>query len=156
MAISVDSTISLLEHHQRPRNVEMNQTMTQVVKIQAFRCNIRCNQNTNRRFRSAKILNNALLFSVAHPTGNLLNGVCLQSKVLAKSFGKILHGFDTLSKDNNTVTAICWIPSVFFTFEEIKEFLIACKICRSNCLQRSFQVFKQVNIFDVICGIFFI
>ena len=134
----------------------MNQSMTQIMQVQTFRCYIRCDQNTNRRFRAAKIFNDALLFGVAHPSGNLLDDVCLQSKVLAKSFSKILHGFDTLSKDNDTVAAISWIPSVFLTSEEIKEFLIACKICRSNCLQRSFQAFKQTNIFDVICGIFLI
>ena len=129
----------------------MNQSMAQIMQIQTFGCNIRCDQNTNRRFGTTKILNNTLLLGITHATGNLLNRICFQTEILAKSFRKILHSINTLSENNHTIAGISRIPSVFLATEKTKKFLITCESSRSNRFQRSLQFFEQTNILDVFC-----
>ena len=156
LTIAIDTTVSLLEHHQRPGNVKVNQAMTQIMQVQALGSNIRCNQNTDRRFGPPKIFNNPLLFCITHSARNFLDCICFQAEILAQSFCKILHRLYAFRKDDNAVTGICRIPSIFFAAQQFKKFLITGKTCRCDCFKGRFQFFQQTDIFDVVRSVFFI
>ncbi len=77
LAITINTTVPLLEHHQRPRNIKMNQPMAEIMQIQSLGCHIRCNQHPDRRFGTTKVLHDLLLLRFTHASRNFLNRICL-------------------------------------------------------------------------------
>ena len=66
LAIAVHTAIALLEGHQRPWQVKVDQAVAEVVQVQAFAGHIRADQNTDGVVFAAKALDQLLLLNVAH------------------------------------------------------------------------------------------
>ena len=81
LSVAVDPPVALLENHQGPRHVEMDQSVALVVQVDAFRGNIRTDQQADRTLRVAEVLDNALLVNVAHPAVERLDLAGLELEI---------------------------------------------------------------------------
>ena len=66
LPITVDASVTLLEHHQRPWSVEMDESVAQIVQVQTFRGHVGGHENAYRRGLRTEILDDFLLFHIAH------------------------------------------------------------------------------------------
>ncbi|MNE30864.1 hypothetical protein D3C80_1244040 [compost metagenome] len=60
LTISIHTTIALLEHHQRPGNIEVDQPMSLVVQVKTFGGHIRGNQQAQGRMGFSEIFDRLL------------------------------------------------------------------------------------------------
>ena len=49
LPVTINASVTLLEHHQRPRGVEMDEPVAQIVQVQAFGSHVGGHENTYRR-----------------------------------------------------------------------------------------------------------
>ena len=64
LPITVDPPIALLEHHQRPRQIEVHQPVAEIVQVQAFAGHVRAQQHAQRIVEAAESLDQILLLRV--------------------------------------------------------------------------------------------
>ena len=67
LTVAVDATITLLEHHQRPRQVEVDQPVAEVVQIQALGGDVRAQQDAYRILAATETFDQGLLLGITKP-----------------------------------------------------------------------------------------
>ena len=112
LTVSVDTAVSLLKHHQRPRNIKVNQPMRQIMQINSFGSHIRCHKDADGRLGPSKLIHDALKFLIVHPAIHGLNGIGRNSQIFLKILHKKPHGLYSLCKNNDTVIILLRIPSI--------------------------------------------
>ena len=81
LPVAVYPAIALLEHHERPRQIKVNQPMGQVVQVDTLGGDVGTEQYAQLGLRLAEGFDNALLFYIAHTTVENLHGIVFQLEV---------------------------------------------------------------------------
>ena len=149
LTVTVNSSVSLLEHHKWPRNIKMDKTMAKIMKVKTFRCNIRSNKNSYRSFGPAKFFNYSLLFHISHTAWNLNDLLVTHVKIFSELLWKELHCFNSLGENNDTVINRLWIPVILFASKKFEQWSISWKITRFDQRKSISEFFKQGNILNL-------
>ena len=124
LPVSIHTAVSLLENHQRPRNVKVNHPVAEIVQVDSLRCDIACDQNTHRRLIPAKFIYDPLLFQIAHAAVECLNCGNRKSQVLLQMFSQPAHGLDSFRKDDQAIICGARIPRICRIPQQFEQFLI--------------------------------
>ena len=60
LAVAVDAAVALLEHHQRPRDIEVDHPVGQEVQVDAFGRDVGGDEQAQRRLVAAEVLDGLL------------------------------------------------------------------------------------------------
>ena len=76
LPVAVDAAVALLEHHQRPRQIEVHEAMAEVMQVQALRRHVGAEQHAQRISLPAEAFDEGLLVGVGElPPSNDLRSV---------------------------------------------------------------------------------
>ena len=105
LAVAVDPAVALLEHHERPRHVEVDQAVALVVQVDAFGRHVRAEQQAHRTLRVAEVLHHPLLFDIAHAAVEDLDLVAarLRPQIPPEAVVQPAQGLYSLGEDDETV-----------------------------------------------------
>lgn len=111
LAIAIHTAVALLEHHQRPGDVEVDQPVRLVVQVQTFGSHVGGDEQAQRRMAAAKVLDcllNVLIGQLAVQDGN---GVRLQAQRGRQVSFQEFQGFDALGEEHQAVIGGTAVPA---------------------------------------------
>ena len=112
LAVAVDAPVSLLERQQRPRNVEMDQPVAEIVEVDAFRCHVRRHQQPQRRGFIPEGLHQRLLLHVGHVAARQRGDLVLfQPQIGLQAFAQEFQGGDAFGEDYQPVVLFPGAPT---------------------------------------------
>lgn len=153
LTIAVDSTVALLEGHERPGNVEMDEPVTKTMKVQTFGRHIGGKHEANGAFELVEALDLVHQILVAVVTLEDAELRVLQAKVGRKVLGEEGKGLPAFGKDHQTVFRIFFVPNEFgiqgllVVLEKRDESLIFGEGLLVNVGKRLLEVRQRVDVF---------
>ena len=112
LPVAVDAAVPLLEDHQRPGNVEVDQLVTEEVEVEAFARDVGGKQQAHWRAVAPEVLDHLLEVDVLD-AGAVDNGdlVGLQLQVAGEVLFEETQRLDTLGEEDDAVVGIRQDPS---------------------------------------------
>jgi len=88
LAVAINTAISLLKGEERPRNIEVEETVGLVVEVNALRGDVGADEDTEGGAGAAEVLDNGVLVVVGEATVKGDDFGLLQLQVTAKVMGE--------------------------------------------------------------------
>ena len=110
LPVAVHPAVALLENHQRPRHVEVNEPVALVVQVDPLRRDVGADQQAQRARRVAEVLDHALLIHVAQAAVEDLDLVGREPQVLREPIAQPLQRLDALGEDDQPVSRVARVP----------------------------------------------
>ena len=110
LPVAVDPAVPLLEDHQRPRHVEVDEPVALIVKVDALGRDVGADQQTQRARRIAEVLDDALLVHVAQAAVEDLDLVVPEPQVHREPSLEPLQRFDALGEHDQAIVRIAGLP----------------------------------------------
>ena len=111
LAITVDPAVPLLEHHQRPRHVVVDQAMAPEMKVDPLRGDIGADQEPNLALPVPERVDDVLLLPVGQSAMELGELPFLQLQVLGQPASEPLHRRDPFRENDEPVVRIIRLPA---------------------------------------------
>ena len=124
LAIAIHATVTLLEHHERPRQIEVHQPVAEVMQVEAFAGDVRAEQHAQAVIQATKALDQRLLFGVGHLTVQHRHLIGFQTEVAGQLLLQPAQGFDTLGEDHETVIGGADLPVEVRRLQEGEQALV--------------------------------
>ena len=110
LPVAVHPPVALLEDHQRPRHVEVDEPVALVVQVDPLRCDVGADQQAQRAHGVAEVLDHALLIYVAEAAVKDLDLVGSEPQVLRESIAQPLQRLDALGEHDQPVLRVTLVP----------------------------------------------
>ncbi|SAX68450.1 Uncharacterised protein [Klebsiella pneumoniae] len=138
LPIAVNTPVTLLEYHQRPRNIKVNHFVAKVMQVDPFRCHIRTNQKTQRRLRFTKGFygfHQHRIALIAAQRGDL---IIFQFQIRSQLLFEELQRFNAFGEDHQAIFRVIGFPGEVFT-DGVEQQLVFAKLAGINVIQRQQQ-----------------
>jgi hypothetical protein len=104
LAVTIDPAIALLEDHQRPGQIEMHQSMAEVMQVEAFGGDIGAQQDPHGVVLATKAIDQLLLLGVGHRRrAGSRSCAGFRPAAPGRLFPQPAQRFDPLGEDDQTV-----------------------------------------------------
>ena len=110
LAVAIHPAVSLLEDHQRPGQVEVNQAVALVMQVDALGGDIRADQEPHRALSVPEVLHDTLLFDVAHAAVEGLHLTGLEREIRGELRLQPVQGRNAFGEDDETVGRVVGFP----------------------------------------------
>ena len=110
LPVAVHAAVALLEDHQRPRQVEVDEPVALVVQVDALRRHVRADQQAQRAGRVAEVVHHPLLVHVAQAAVEHRDLIRAETQVGGEPFAQPRQRFDALGEDRQPVRRVVRAP----------------------------------------------
>ncbi len=145
-AVAVNSAVALLKNHQRPRDVKMDQFVTEEVEVQALARDIGSEHRRTGGMVTAEFLDRSLQVDILN-AGTMDNGYLIfaQSQILGEILFEETQCLDALGENDDAVVGLSWIPVEKAAWlQDFNQALVLGEVAGSNIFQ-SFRNAGQGN-----------
>src|SRR5690554_4811825 len=145
LAVAVYPAVALLEHHERPGQIEMHQPVREVMQVDALRGHIGTQQYAEFTFWFAEFFDDFLLFEVAHTAVQNTGGIVFELEVALQLAVQPVEGFDAFAEDHQAVFSVGFLPAVLFAAEQVQQIAVFVEVGRGNVTQRQQQAVEGLD-----------
>ncbi len=111
LPVAVDPAVALLEHHERPRHVEVDHPVREVVEVDPLGGDVGGEEEPDRGLVAPEVLDDPLLVHVREPAVEDLHLLVLQPEVPLEVLVQELQRLDALGEDDEAVLGVVRRPA---------------------------------------------
>ena len=157
LTIAIDAAVSLLENHQGPRYVEVDQAMAEVVKVESLRGHVCRQEKSDLGAGIPELLHDGLLIHVREASVKFPHLLFLQLEVVWQMLSEKGQRLPPLREDDESVLAVPGLP--LLSTECIEKSLILAESLGPDRFEipcqipELLEVVRKIPVADLLCGL---